>query len=260
MSIRQVGGVDLWVEQGGTSNGPTLLLMHGLSGTGGVWSGLRPLLEKYWPGSWVIPDLRGHGRSAHSENYGIACHATDMAELVRGSDELYLAGHSMGGLVGILMASGWFGVAPKAVVTAGVKLNWTEKEYLGLKKLIEMPVRWFKTEKEARERFVLVTGLRGVIDPASEFARTGIRQEKGKWRLAADNRTAMVAYADAPDIYNAARSPITLAAGEFDQMVSAAALKVLNPLAEEIPGLGHNLHVENPSAFWKLISKTTGMN
>ena len=58
MSIRQVGGVDLWVEQGGTSNGPTLLLMHGLSGTGGVWNGLRPLLEKYWPGSWVILDLR----------------------------------------------------------------------------------------------------------------------------------------------------------------------------------------------------------
>ena len=67
MSIRQVGGVDLWVEQGGSGNGPTLLLMHGLSGTGGVWNGLRPLLEKYWPGSWVIPDLRGHGRSAHSE-------------------------------------------------------------------------------------------------------------------------------------------------------------------------------------------------
>ena len=56
-----------------------------------------------------------------------------MAELVQGSDELYLAGHSMGGLVGILMASGWFGVAPKAVVTAGVKIDWTEKEYLSLK-------------------------------------------------------------------------------------------------------------------------------
>lgn len=260
MSLRHLGGIDLWVEEGGNDAGPTLLLMHGLSGTGGIWDGLRPLLDQHWPGRWIIPDMRGHGRSAHSERYGIASHAADMAELVGGMDDLYLAGHSMGGLVGILMASGWFGVTPKAVVTTGVKVDWTEEEHAGIGKLIDMPVRWFETEQEARERFILVTGLKGIADPGSDFAQSGIVEENGQWRLAADNRAAMVAYASTRDIYNAARAPIVLAAGEHDRMVSAAELQTLDPSAQELAGLGHNAHVEDPKTFWKLIAETAGVD
>ena len=196
MSLRSLCGIDLWVEEGGRPDGPTLILMHGLSGTGDIWDGLRPLLDRHWPGRWIIPDMRGHGRSAHSALYGIASHAADMAELAGETEALYLAGHSMGGLVGILLASGWFGVMPKAVITSGVKVDWTDEERAGIAKLIGMPVRWFETEDEARDRFVLVTGLKGIADPASDFARSGIIEEDGKWRLAADNRAAMVAYAE----------------------------------------------------------------
>ena len=259
MSTRHIGGIDLWVEEGGNGAGPALLLMHGLSGTGGIWDGLRPRLEKNWPGRWIIPDMRGHGRSGHSERYGIASHAADMAELVGGAGDLYLAGHSMGGLVGILMASGWFGVSPKAVVTTGVKVDWTEEEHAGISKLIDMPVRWFETEEEARERFVLVTGLKGIADPGSDFARSGIVEENRQWRLAADNRAAMVAYADTQDIYAAARAPVVLAAGEHDRMVSAADLRTLDPSARELSGLGHNAHVEDPEKFWELIAETAGV-
>ena len=159
----------------------------------------------------------------------------------------------MGGLVGIRMASGWFGVMPKAVVTSGVKVDWTEEERAGLFKLIDMPVKWFDSEDDARERFILVTGLKGVADPASEFAGTGVVEEKGKWRLAADNRAAMVADADTRDIYAAARAPVVLASGERDRMVSVAELRTLDAEARELPGLGHNAHVEDPAAFWSLI-------
>ena len=259
MSIRSVGGIDLWVDEGGKTDGPTLLLMHGLSGTGEIWNGLRPMLEKNWPGRWVIPDMRGHGRSAHTERYGIACHAEDMAGLLQNVDELYLAGHSMGGLVGILLASGWFGIIPKAVVTCGVKVAWTEEEYLGIAKLIEMPVRWFKTEEEARERFVLVTGLKGIIEPTSAFARSGIVEENGKWRLAADSRAAGVAHADMKDIFSVAKVPILLSAGENDRMVSTKDLQSLSPDAIELPGLGHNAHAEDPDAFWTLITQATNV-
>lgn len=260
MSVRNVGGVDLWVEEGGRNDGPTLLLMHGLSGTGEIWGGLREILQTKWPGRWIIPDMRGHGRSAHTDIYGIASHASDMAALLGNTDELHIAGHSMGGLVGILMASGWFGVHPATVVTAGVKVSWSDEEYAGVAKLIEMPVRWFETEEEARERFVLVTGLKGIADPASAFARTGIVEQDGKWRLAADNRAAAVAYADTADIYRAARAPVVLAAGEHDRMVSAADLRTLDYGAQELSGLGHNAHIEDPAAFWTLIAGATGVS
>ena len=260
MSLRRLGGIDLWVEEGEKADGPTLLLMHGLSGTGGIWDGLKPIVKENWPGRWLIPDMRGHGRSAHSAIYGIASHATDMAALAEGANDLYLAGHSMGGLVGILLASGWYGVTPKAVVTTGVKVDWSEEEYAGIAKLIDMPVRWFDTEEEARERFVLVTGLKGITDPNSAFAGTGVVEQDGKWRLAADNRAAMVAYASTHDIYAAAQAPITLAAGEHDRMVSASDLKTLDPAAQELPGLGHNSHVEEPHSFWELIAETAGVS
>lgn len=260
MSLRAVGGINLWVEESSRKDGPTLLLMHGLSGTGEIWGGLREILDRKWPGRWVIPDMRGHGRSDHSTTYGIASHAADMAALVTGSQELYLAGHSMGGLVGILLASGWFGVRPEAVVTAGVKVAWAEDEHAGIAKLVDMPVRWFDTEEEARERFVLVTGLKGIADPSSLFAATGIVGDGGKWRLAADNRAASVAYADTGDIYRAAQAPIVLAAGEHDRMVSVEELRTLNKDARQLAGLGHNAHIESPDAFWALIADAAGVS
>ena len=248
----------LYVEQGGRSNGPTLLLMHGLSGTGALWRGLIDILDREWPGRWIVPDMRGHGRSDHAPTYGIGLHAADMAALVtaaNAADDLYIAGHSMGGLVGMLLASGWFGVQPKAVVTAGVKIGWSDEERAGIAKLIDTPVRWFETEREARERYVLVTGLKGVLDPGSEIAATGIVPEDGKWRLAADNRAAMVAYADTRDIYNAAQAPVTLATGEHDRMVAIEEQRDLDSASVRLDGLGHNAHVEDPASFWALIEK-----
>ena len=260
MSRRRVGGTELWVERSGRTEGPVLVLMHGLSGTGAVWSGVRSLAEARWPGPIVVPDMRGHGRSAHATAYGIANHAADMAALVGGETDVVLAGHSMGGLVGIMLASGMFGVAPAAVVTTGVKVDWTEDEYAGMAKLISMPVRWFDSAAEARERFVLVTGLKGLVSPDSDLAHTGVIEEDGKWRLAADNRAAAVAYADTSDIYRAARAPVVLAAGEQDRMVPVADLWTLDPAALVLPGLGHNAHVENPLAFWELIADATGIS
>jgi pimeloyl-ACP methyl ester carboxylesterase len=38
-------------------------------------------------------------------------------------------------------------------------------------------------------------------------------------------------------------------------MVSAADLHALDPEARELPGLGHNAHVEDPARVWGLISE-----
>jgi pimeloyl-ACP methyl ester carboxylesterase len=178
-----------------------------------------------------------------------------MAALIGDTENLYVAGHSMGGLVGLLLASGWFGIRPRAVVAVGVKVDWTAEERAGIMKMADAPVRWFESEDEARERFVLVNGLKGMVEPSSDLAGSGIAAADGKWRLAADNRTAMVANADTRDIYRAANCPVTLAAGEHDAMVPIAQRRSLDAGAVMLPKLGHNAHVEDPEAVWRLIEQ-----
>ena len=52
----------------------------------------------------------------------------------------------------------------------------------------------------------------------------------------------------------AAPVPVVLARGERDQMVSTADLAALVPDPVDLPGLGHNAHVEHPAALLPLIA------
>ena len=242
----------LYYEQGGSGE-PLVILMHGLSCTGAVFRAVADILDKQWPGRWIAPDFRGHGRSPHADRYGIALHAADIAGLLDQSENVYLLGHSMGGQCAMALASGWFGFLPKVVVTFGVAVDWGNEAKARIDKLVHTPVRYFATELEARERFVLVNGLKGYIDPASDIAASGVRQENGQWRLAADNRAAMVASASTRKCYSAAEAPIVLARGANDPMVSEAEHKSLDAASVAVAGCGHNVHVENPAAAWELL-------
>ncbi len=265
MSRRGVGGIDLWVGEGGLGE-PALLLCHGMSGTGAVWDGLVSHLEADWPGRWIIPDLRGHGRSDHAPGYGIAQHAGDFAALVQDAliqetGRVVVCGHSMGGLAAMVLASGWYGVAVTDVIAIGVKISWTEEERAQAAKLAAAPVRWFETRDEAVDRFLRVSGLAGLIEPDSLAAVSGIVEADGRWRLAADNRTALVAGSDAAEIYRLARdhANVVLAAGEGDAMVPAGELRALSADAIVLDGLGHNAHVADPARVWSLIAKTVDL-
>ena len=255
MSRRRVGALHLHVEEGGFGS-PTLLLCHGLAGTGAVWDGLRHRLISDWPGRWIIPDMRGHGRSDHAVIYGIAMHAADMANLVAGENRVVVAGHSMGGLVGIALGTGWFGPAVSNVITIGVKVAWTDEERGQIGRVTEASVRWFDTAGEAADRFLKVTGLAGLAAPESALALSGIKQENGRYRLAADMRAGLVAEIEMPEIYAIAkdRARIILSCGERDQMVSIDELRDFDPAAVVHSGLGHNAHVEDPEPFWQLIA------
>lgn len=255
MSRRQVNGIGLWVEEGG-AGAPTLLLCHGLSGTGAVWDGLRAILARRWPGRWIVPDMRGHGRSDHAPLYGAAHHAADMAALTEGAERLMVVGHSMGGQAGMMLASGWFGVAVDTVIAVGVKVGWSDDDLAQANRIAGAPVRWFDSRGEAVERFLRVSGLAGIVPPDSPLAASGVTGEDGRFRLAADMRTSLVAGCDTATVHAIARAraDIVLACGEGDRMATIEALRALDPEAVALAGLGHNAHVENPEAIWDLIA------
>jgi pimeloyl-ACP methyl ester carboxylesterase len=254
MTRRTVDSGHLWVWEGGAGE-PALLLLHGLGATGEVWAGMRGLLGERWRGRWVIPDLRGHGRSSHAAAYSFGQHAADVAGLFRPGERVVVAGHSMGGVVGIALASGWFGVAVVGVVGVGIKVSWTEAELARVSELAARPVRWFEGRDEAAARFLRVGGLEGLAPPDGELVASGLVAEGGRWRLAADPATMAVGAPDMAGLLAAARAPVRLACGQSDGLVDVEELRRHDPGAVELAGLGHNAHVEDPERVLRLLER-----
>jgi len=233
---------------------PVLVLLHGLSANGAVWF---PLAEKLrFQGKILIPDLRGHGRSPHAKHYGYGQHAADVAELLSPQDSIFIVGHSMGGAVGMTLASGWFGVEVKAIVAFSTKTDFSREELGKLATLARAPVRWLETRALAAERFLRVTGLEGLLGADAPAVAAGITELQGRYRLSADPATVTAAGPPFEQIVAAARSKITLACGSNDPMVKISELRQLAKDAVELPGLGHNLHVEDPQALLRLMGST----
>jgi len=100
-----VGGVTLSVRALG-SDGPQLVLLHGLGVSGAVWQGLGRLLESF--ASLLAPDLRGHGESDKpSAGYLPRDYVGDIAALVAHEPARPLAviGHSLGAVIAALLAA-----------------------------------------------------------------------------------------------------------------------------------------------------------
>jgi pimeloyl-ACP methyl ester carboxylesterase len=232
------------LEHDSGGNGDRLLvLLHGLGASRDVW---RPMLETTrWDGSWIAPDLRGHGASAHADTYALGCHAADVAEFVAGPwREVIVLGHSMGGAVGLALASGWFGVRPARVHGLGIKVTWSVDDLAGLEKMAATPPRLFASKDEAMARFAKVSGL------GPRATERGIAQAESGWRLAADPATARVGPPPMRALMSSAVCPIHMARGGSDAMVSHAQLAEFDLAAVDIAGAGHNTMIDAPGAVW----------
>ncbi|HEX5997015.1 MAG TPA: alpha/beta hydrolase [Jiangellales bacterium] len=242
--------------QGAGDGQQTLLLLHGLGATGDVWNSWRPLLERHWPGRWLAPDLPGHGGSEPLDSYSFETLAAAIADVLDSRDRLVILGHSLGGVLGLVLAGDRFDLAVDRVVGVGIKVAWSEDELVKARQLSERRVAWFPTRGEAASRYLRISGLTGLLEPDSPEVDTGIRQEAEGWRLALDPAAFGVGAPDMPALLASSRAPVLLARGESDAMVTDEHLARLGTPTATLPGLGHNAHVEDPAAVFRLVDGT----
>ena len=240
----------------GGTDGPLLLLLHGLGATGAVWTRLLAEFQESWPGRWAAPDLRGHGLSLAEAPYGYAVHAADMAELAAelGSERVTVLGHSFGGVVGAVLGSGWYGVTVDRVVALGVKIDWTDDEVARAQAMAVRPAQVFASPDEAADRHLKLAGLRSLVEPVEPVARAGVRRANGGWVAALDPQAFSAVGPPVETVLSRCEAPLRLAAGAGDTMVGLDAMRRIDPDAVVIDGAGHNAHWESPEAVWSLLA------
>jgi|SRR6516164_4175311 pimeloyl-ACP methyl ester carboxylesterase len=246
----------IWYESGGEGSRGVLLL-HGLGATAAVWRSVRRALQERGTRHWLAADLGGHGGSDWQSSYSVGELAAQLAQLLQQQQisELFIVGHSLGAYVALALASGWFGIGVRGVLGIGPKISWPATDVQAARELAARPVRWYPTEDEAWTRYRRVSGLTADIAANEEWlARGAVKAESG-WRLAQDPRTFAVAGAPFASLAAGATAAVMLARGEHDPMVSLQELRAHAPQAREIPGVGHNAHVEDPAAVVALLEQ-----
>jgi pimeloyl-ACP methyl ester carboxylesterase len=244
----------IWRERGGLGEGAYLLL-HGLGATGAVWRGVCKELDTRGDGEWLVVDLPGHGESAPLPLYSVGALASAVAQVLGPDRSWRIIGHSLGAYVGLALASGWFGVRVESVLGIGPKIEWTEADIAAMAELARKPARIFPDEAEAWARYRKVSGLDTRVAPDSASLARGVVAADGGFRLATDPQTALVAGAPFASLAASALCPVLLARGASDPMMTLDHLRAHCPAALEIPGTGHNAHVESPGAIVALSER-----
>lgn len=224
-----------------------LLLLHGLGGTSSVWDGVTARLDV----PWVAPDLPGHGAAAPLDDYSFDALAAAVAAGLDPEAPYDVLGHSLGGVVGLVLGSGLLRVG--RVIGLGIKTRWSADDLGRAAALAGKPVTVFASREEAIARHLAVAGLRGLVPQDSPAAATGVRETDDGWRLALDPRAFGVGAPDMAALLGACRAPVLLARGEHDPMVSDDDLRALGVPHRTLPGLGHSAHVEDPAAVVALL-------
>jgi len=236
---------DVYVELNGDSADPVLLL-HGLSCNGAVWDPLVPLLLQHGFGT-IVPDFSGHGRSAWSSHYNLEQQAVAVAAAIPRERPVKIIGHSMGASVGLVLASGRFGIQVSSIFAIGLKIDWPQQDIDRMGEI--RPMRLFPTRSEAAQRFLRVTGLAGLVDEDHRCVQAGIVEQSDGFRLATDPKTVgVVRDPVAPLLASAQASglPLRLSCGSEDGLLDIASLRKWDKDAIEFQGYGHNVQLAAP--------------
>jgi pimeloyl-ACP methyl ester carboxylesterase len=164
---------------------------------------------------------------------------------------MIVAGHSLGGVVALELASGRYGLDVAGVLALGVKVEWSAEELAKAAAMATRPPRVFETRADAEIAYLKIAGLTGLApaDPG------GVTETDGGWRLSLDQAAFGVGAPEMSSLLAGARCPVVLAAGADDPMSRPEQLRALAEDAVTLPGLGHNAHVEDPAALLTLVER-----
>lgn len=254
----------------GNPQGPKLVFLHGLMGSGANWRKITPAFEREF--QILLLDQRGHGRSFHPpQGYAPEDYAQDLAlildELGWGDQAIHLVGHSMGGRNALVFANRFPRRVNKLVIEdIGPDANLESARRIeGYLDMIPTP---FPDKRAAKhffaETFPQLVGGGAQARVLAEYFYANLRsgaEGKADWRFSpvgvrasvregrARERWELLATLAVPTLVIRGSQSTDLSREVFDRMLQA------NPKIRgaQIEGAGHWVHFDQPQAFIALL-------
>jgi len=247
--------VDLAYRSYGT-DGPPLLILHGLLGSSGNWHTLAgKAFSKYF--RVFTLDLRGHGRSPHAQPIDYPTMAADVRAFLDAHDiaRASVIGHSMGGKVAMELALGTPERIDRLVVVDIAPRAYPPRHQSILKALQAIdPTRYEsrQTIDKALAAYIPEMPIRQFLLKNLQFDPATRRYT---WQMDLEGLMRSYDRINAP-IANGRQftGPTLFVKGERSDYITdedLPAIRQLFPAARlvTIPGAGHWVHADAPEAF-----------
>jgi pimeloyl-ACP methyl ester carboxylesterase len=262
-----------FLEAGADSDGPVVVLLHGLASSSLTWSSVVPLLGRH--AHVIAPDLLGHGQSAKppTGDYSLGAYAAGLRDLLvtLGRDRATIVGHSFGGGVAmqfayqfpelterlVLVASGGLGRG----VTIALRAATLPGTPLVLRALATLTPPWLARVVHRAVRAVPVLDgpdLEGLASAFTSFTDGGARGAFAQTVRGALNWSGQ-RLEGTERLYLLAEVPVLLVGGSRDSVIpvehTVAAHDLLPGSSLQIfEGAGHFPHAEQPARFAELLT------
>lgn len=237
-------------DSGGSA--PVVLALHGHFGRGRMFAPLAAALAPRY--RVVALDQRGHGLSDNGGEFTPDAYVSDAAALLTALDLAPAAviGHSMGGLVALLLARHHPELVRCLVVVDGTVLN-REPETHPVLDVSDWP-----RHAPTREALGAAIEARGIPRPqAGYFLDSAVESDDG-WSLLFDPAEMMTSQhaftGDHSADWTASRQPALLLRGGDSFLLTRGTARRMaaeraNTRLREFPGCGHWLHSDDPDGF-----------
>lgn len=234
--------------------GEPLFILHGLFGSSDNWVSLgKQFAENY---RVIIPDLRNHGQSPHSDLWDYAAMAEDVHQLAEnlGLNQINLIGHSMGGKVAMQVAGTYQDFVGRLVVADIGPKQYPVQHRTILDGLLGIKLEKLASRKEADEQLSKTVPELGV----RQFLLKNMDRVSGKdfqWKLnlaVINKQIANVGTSTFPS--SRISVPTLFINGSKSGYVSKEDHKEIseyftNVQFDTIEDVGHWLHAEQPQVF-----------
>jgi pimeloyl-ACP methyl ester carboxylesterase len=251
----------LFYREYGTEHKQHLIILHGLFGMSDNWIGHAKAFARHH--HVVVPDMRNHGQSPHSDDFSFELMAEDLNELMAKLNigQCVLLGHSMGGrlamnfslnhpervdkliVADMSLRKGKIRPEHRAILSVLSVLKLSDKKTYG--EIDESLKRFISNER--RRQFV----LKNIVHAPEGF----------KWKI---NPGALIRNIDKimPELKSDKRyikPALFIRGGASDYITDEdiPAIKEHFPMAriETIEGASHWLHADSPATFRRLVNE-----